>query len=271
MDNRVLIAAPTSVRHRDVIRNHWESVKSLPVDFFYLDTTPEGQKDEKFSKFMDELKAHDNVIVESMPFDFDKMSVHQWLAQARNHIREHFLACQQYTHLWFIDTDIVLPSGKDDLSVLLEADKDQIGFPYPLYAEGDWHPPNVMRHGWLVSAPDRERNGNWDFYEWNELERMPCPAKVYASGMGCLLIKRSVLEKVPFRTHPILVVGEDIWFHIEAAEKGFEAWCYHTIRPKHQNVSWKSVEKTRVDFPKDIMLVPKKVIANPKDLPEVML
>ena len=269
--NRILVGAPTSIRHSHCIEKHWESVKDLPCDFIYIDTTPEEEGHNHYQR-LKELVGDKGKVFRS-PFDLDEKSVHQWLADARNYIREYFLEHEEYTHLWYIDTDIILPCGGKNLEVLLDADKDQIGFPYSLYAksETEYHPPNVMKHGWIImdNTSTNEGRKTYDFYSWKELEELECPAKVYSTGMGCLLIKRKVLENVPFRTHPTFIVGEDIWFHTEANEKGYEAWCYHKIRPEHMNVSWKCVDPG-VDMT-DIMLVPKGVVSTPKDLPEVML
>jgi hypothetical protein len=65
--------------------------------------------------------------------------------------------------------------------------------------------------------------------------------KPYAVNLGCLLIKRNVLEKVPFRTHDTFIFGEDLWWFNEANDKRFEFWCDCRHRCLHKNTEWNSV------------------------------
>ena len=71
----------------------------------------------------------------------------------------------------------------------------------------------------------------------------PYLIKPYAVNIGCLLIKRKVLESVPFRYREDFAFGEDLWFFAEANDKKFEFWCDVSVRPIHKNTEWDSVVK----------------------------
>ena len=62
-------------------------------------------------------------------------------------------------------------------------------------------------------------------------------------GTGCLMIKKKVLEEVPFRTHDTFILGEDIWFFQECNDKKFEYWLDTTVRAKHKNTNWNIINQ----------------------------
>jgi hypothetical protein len=76
--------------------------------------------------------------------------------------------------------------------------------------------------------------------------------KPYAVNLGCLMVKRKVIEAVPFRTHETFIIGEDIWWFNEANEKRFEFWCDSSHRCIHKNTEWETVmnkcPKAKFDF-----------------------
>lgn len=91
-----------------------------------------------------------------------------------------------------------------------------------------------------MNQKNPKKNGlqyySWSWVSQNRNKLM----KVYASALGVLLVKRKVFEKVPFRTHPTFINGEDLWYYAEAANKGFEAYCL-VKRIPHKNVTWDKV------------------------------
>jgi hypothetical protein len=177
-----------------------------------------------------------------------------------------------YEFLMSLDDDVFLPTW--GIERLLSYNKDCVGFYYHIYPEAI-SVPNVLKSGEIIMGKGLE------FYSFTEIdayrdfiERMnenklsdteklliphlikdkyfPQLMKPYALGIGCLLIKKSVLEAVPFRTHDTFIFGEDLWWFNEANDKRFEFWLDCRTRCMHKNTEWDSVLKkcpnTKFDF-----------------------
>jgi len=102
------------------------------------------------------------------------------LDKARNEIIEKFLE-GDYTHLLFLDSDIILPSN---ILSLLDRDKAVVSGLYGIWKDG----MAVLN----VFNKTRERGiyRAVNYYRKGEL------IEIAACGLGCLLIKREVLEKI---------------------------------------------------------------------------
>ena len=134
-----------------------------------------------------------------------------------------------YDYLFFLDTDLMIPSKT--LKKLVEADKDiivgvylatmKVGgkagvFPV-LYDFADKGKARLMLHQEVIDDKVIEIN---------------------ASGLGCCLISKKVLEKINFRYFKESKSGEDVAFFVDAREKfGFKAFantsvkCLHMVYP----------------------------------------
>lgn len=173
----------------------------------------------------------------------------QATVKARNYFVKMALD-EGFDYLLMIDDDNPVPS--DTLKVLLEADKDvviapilarnPVGGEFPLcafYAE-----EHKLKDGRKVKLYDNIK----DFRDEGPLHQID------AGGTGCMLIKRSVLERLyekfkgevfalgdeTFEEQVIRgkkidrrTMSEDVEFCERAVEEGFEIWLDDRIRPKH--------------------------------------
>lgn len=166
---------------------------------------------------------------------YPTMSV-QPVDNARNHIVEEFLKTD-CTHLFFIDSDTIPP--KNALSKLLAADKDVISGLTP-----------------IIEHDENRKNDSNGFYRKMNVVGMndkhvneyigTVPVK--GAGGACILIKRSVFEKMKtpwyrFQYHDdngkSIIVGEDILFTAKCQELGIQPWADTSIICKHSKViSW---------------------------------
>ena len=74
-----------------------------------------------------------------------------------------------------------------------------------------------------------------------EDKKTPQLLKAHGVGIGCLMIRRDVLETVPFRTHPTYIIGEDCWFFNECEDKKIEIYLDAEIKPKHKHTHWNMI------------------------------
>jgi GT2 family glycosyltransferase len=267
---KVLVATPVSKRHEHLLDEWLESLNKLnyPIEIFLVDTTPET--DEYFKKLKTKKVKDKFIKVIRFAWDYSNHIV-QHLAYAREKIRKYFLK-NNYEFLMSLDDDIFLPAW--GIERLLSYNKDCVGFYVHIYLEPE-QVPCIFKSGEIIMGKGLE------FYSFAEIdaykdfiERMandklsdteklliphmvkdkffPQLFKPYAVNLGCLLIRRNVLEKVPFRTHDTFIFGEDLWWFNEANDKRFEFWCDCRHRCLHKNTEWNSVmskgPKTNFDF-----------------------
>lgn len=159
---------------------------------------------------------------------------HNWVVEpsglieiSRNKIITRALnSSEAWTHLWFIDTDVVPPSPHG-LYRLLKRDKDVV---LGLYAfkktPARWMIRKDYSFGsrWLPICDPREPFKFYPKYKDTLL-------KVTGGGAGCMLIKREVFEKIPepwFKVDipegGLAYTGEDIYFMEKCAKYGIESF-----------------------------------------------
>jgi len=151
------------------------------------------------------------------------------ISRARNLLAENFLTSPVFTHMLFVDCDMVW--DPDHVKKLIEADKPIVsGLYYGLNREtGEKFPTALMR---------------WDDGSYRPLHRPPKGLKkVDGVGMGLTLIKREVLEALkpdaktlwPFAETVIdgRALGEDLTFCLRAKQEGFDTWVHGDARVGH--------------------------------------
>ena len=106
------------------------------------------------------------------------------VTRARNKLVTEFLKQEQFTHLFFVDADVVF-TPEDFIRVVL-FDKDIVSAPYPIKKESAIEKGDASL-GWCVNFPI----GTIDYME-NEKGFKQCD---YA-GTGFMCIKRSVFETI---------------------------------------------------------------------------
>lgn len=137
------------------------------------------------------------------------------IANNRNTIVQKFLATD-CDYLMMIDSDIVPPPN---IMKLVDFDKDIITPLMFVYQKGELLPLFLKRH------PD----GIYDTDDYLEKTGL---TEVAATGTGCMVIKREVLEKVkyPFRNEydvdGIKTLGLDFNFCCRAKKLGYKIWVH---------------------------------------------
>ena len=267
---RVLLATPTSQRHAHLLDEWIEMLNKLnyPVDVLLIDTTPETTD---YFKIL-QSKTVQGKPIKTMRFPWNyKNHIVQHLAHVREKIRKYMLK-NGYEFLMSLDDDIFLPEW--GIERLLSYNKDCVGFYVHIY-DPEHQVPCIFKSGEIIMGAGLELysfaeiDAYKDFItrmaenKLSDNEKLLIPHivkdkffpqlfKPYAVNLGCLLIRRNVLEKVPFRTHDTFIFGEDLWWFNEANDKRFEFWCDCRHRCLHKNTEWASVmakcPKNNFDF-----------------------
>ncbi len=257
---RVLIACPTSDRHKHLLDEWLDSLDSLTyqnIDVCLIDTSEK----KSYYNLLKKKKVHGKkLIVLRHEWDNTKLHPVQMLAHAREKIRQYFLK-NDYDYIFWLDDDIFVP--RNAIQRLLSHNKDHVGF----YVHVFYKPkrvPCLLKSGDIIMGKGLNY---FSFAEINEYKAFvkkfrtktlttkekhlvpfiikdiwkPQLFKTYGVNLGCLMIKREVQEKVPFRTHPTFINGEDLWYFAEANEKHLEFWVDTDVRCRHENTEWNTI------------------------------
>lgn len=235
--SNILVGAPTSKQHDYVIDRYIENVKNFTYPNFTLMLIDNSDDSEYFMQLKEKIdKSGLHAILQKVK---PKENALETLAECRNSMIVTMLV-EGFDYFLMLDTDTLPPPNV--IERLMAHDKDIVG----LLSHGGTEEnhnvrPIVLKSGSLVKAGKR----GLDYYSWDEIDQMRGKlTKVWATSVGCLLVKRNVLEAgVRFKYTPQFHVGEDIWFFLHANAAGFEFWL-DPYRVIHENRYWQKIETT---------------------------
>ena len=232
---KVLIGSPVSDRHAYCIERYLACLDEIdyPADVLLVDNSKNMDFFNELSKIKLKTKKF-QVIRTANDIESAKMR----LVECRNILREEVI--KGYDWFLNLEQDVIPPA--DVLKKLLSHNKKAIsaiyyniftiaGKPIELPILYGWFSEDEQK--WLVEHKETLALKNPRFYEslkkegWSfenirkhfkkeEVEE-PRLLKIKACGMGCLLIHRSVLEKVAFRFNPNGF--DDVLFCLDARKK----------------------------------------------------
>src|SRR3989338_4422777 len=114
---------------------------------------------------------------------------------------------------------------------LMEHDKDVVSAmffgPHDIGGE-----VKVMPFAWVFS----KEIGDWDHTGYlldSEIWEEPNLLKIAFAGMGCILIKRKVLEKIEFHYSLEMDAWDDRWLGVDVWANGFEFYLDNSVKCKH--------------------------------------
>lgn len=161
----------------------------------------------KYDHYIDLVFGKEDNIPTSINNKSDK---YQNICDKHNHARSLVLN-NNYDAVLFVENDMIIP--EDTLDKLINADADVA---YGLY---------ISRHGWRrwlafdsisdIAGVSFSQNINKAKERWGQV------VNTQGVGMGCTLIKRNVLEKIEFRTHPDNMVADDWMFALDCKQLEF--------------------------------------------------
>lgn len=149
----------------------------------------------------------------------------QYSHMAENALVTDFLNTE-CTHLFMTEQDMILPH--DTLVKLVEDDKDMVSGVYFLRAERPEYlgKPCLYKRP-IASLSDKAIGSNE--YAQTPVTLFPTDEifPVDCAGVGCVLIKRHVLEtmKYPWFDLSATRYGSDMYFYKHAADAGFQLWA----------------------------------------------
>lgn len=158
------------------------------------------------------------------------------IATCRNKAVAAFLQYKQFSHLLFVDDDVIVPPNTvvDLVETASQPDRAIVAGPYPSVKF------TTSRHAYLYVAVTKLQSGLATWYEdWPEgIE------EVGGAGTGCLLIARSVFgvlgypwfrwpERLDEATGTVQCISDDMDFCDRAGKAGFRIWADGRVRCGH--------------------------------------
>jgi hypothetical protein len=228
---KILLAAPTS-KHKDYCFQEWaKHVKSLTydIDVIIIDNTKDGGK------------YRDNVISKQFPSahvePMEGEDSYNLICRCQNMIRAYMLN-KGYDYLFMLESDQFPPLNV--VEYLLKFDVQVSSLPYFIgTAFGSKLLQNEMEEfGVYRSAiiPPQEKI----FFDWTGEFKTK-----FNHGIGCMLIKRSIMERLKFRVDPTndIEAHSDVYFHDDLRRMGVSSFISERYFCHHENASWFNILK----------------------------
>tara|TARA_Y100000114_G_scaffold156344_1_gene183216 strand:+ start:3099 stop:3854 length:756 start_codon:yes stop_codon:yes gene_type:complete len=165
------------------------------------------------------------------PRKHEKLLFH--INDSHNQCRD-FLLKNNYDYMFHLETDLFPPI--DVIERLMFHDRDVISGTYDIFhgeerklmiQEDEEYDKSIRSYRKISYAEERESlfyNGKIN--------------KVYHAGIGCVLIKKHVIEKIPFRIVDNTMFHSDTWFSTDLSNLDIPYFVDSTIMCKHKNFTW---------------------------------
>jgi len=149
---------------------------------------------------------------------------------------------EDYTHILFIDSDILWTY--QDFEKLLNADKQIISGAYMKDERGNLACA-LLHEDWKRHVP-----GSLISLTLKDIEGKTQPIEVVSGALGFQLVQNGVFEKLPqpyfacapvdlYRNGDKYLIGEDVWFSLQAARADIKSWCHpEVILPHVKRSAW---------------------------------
>lgn len=156
---------------------------------------------------------------------------------AENTLVQEVLANPDFTHIFMTEIDMILPH--DAIAKLVALDKDMASGLYFLRSdlpEGRGQPCLYKRAPGMTLEDAQKEYSEYLHTPVSLFPQME-PFPVDCAGLGCVLVKREVFEKLPrpwfdLRAGDKVSVGygSDIYFYKHARDHGFQLWVDPTVQ-----------------------------------------
>lgn len=225
---KILVGCPTSDYKSYCLNEYAAGVKAIQGTFDVL--VVDNSATDAYAKEI----ANVGLPVVRGPF---KEKARDRIVACRNVLRQKVLD-EGYDWFFSLEQDVIPPA--DVLERLLAAKKKIISGVYTkdynLVKDGKKVGHVVKPLLWMI------HNGKQTQLEMEDLK----PARVqqvFATGLGCMLIHRSVLETIPFRWDEKFKGFDDVFFCADAQQAGFGVFTDTSILCEHLEMSWEGIEK----------------------------
>ncbi|MSR86535.1 glycosyltransferase family 2 protein [Candidatus Woesearchaeota archaeon] len=217
---KVLVAAPICEWYEYCFPEFARALRSLTYprkDIFFVDNSPG-------------MRFYQRVLTSG--FSVEKSEhlhrIRDMVTRDHNRIRQKVLD-EDYDYLLILDQDVIPPP--DVIEKLMAHDKDVVSGMYFGHHDIGNGEVKVMPFAWAFSKEHKDWN-NTGYLLDSEMWADHLLTIAFA-GMGCILFKRKVLEKIEFRYSLEMDAWDDRWLGVDVWDKGFEFYLDTSVKCKH--------------------------------------
>lgn len=227
---KILVAAPTAFYKEYIFLDWLLHVSNLSYPNYDILVVDNSHNEEYY-------QAYKNMGINILHVNPKGKTSTEYITESQSIIRDFFLK-QKYTYLMSIEVDIFPP--RNIIEKLLSNNKDIVSVPYFI---GFGKQSNLITH-YLRNVGIKEiEHYNPDFLE--QFKRYNGKVnQCFSTGIGCSLIKRKVIKKIPFRFEKGKKYHSDTYFAIDLFNNQIPNYIDTSIVIKHYNSDW----ATNADF-----------------------
>jgi hypothetical protein len=230
MNPKILIIAPTSI-YKDYILLEWylwiSSLTYKNYDILICDNSLD-------TSYYQKLKAMDMPVIHCSPIG---KTPREYIADSLNQLRNHFLK-GDYEVMVIVEVDVFPP--RNFTEKLLCENKDMISAPF-FY---DFGPKsNILL--WYFAQTGILNEHDKPIFTTHKADFMQGlnfmdgeVNQIYQSGIGCTMLKRKVVEKIPFRWEHGKPEFPDSFLYADALKAPFFNYMDTSFLCKHYNSDW---------------------------------
>lgn len=221
---KILLAAPTST-YKDYIFLEWylhaSTLTYSNYDLLIVDNSRDKTYHEKLKKMG----------INTLWVNPEGKSCKDYVCESQNMLRDYFLE-HDYDYYFSLEVDVFPP--RNIIEKLLCAKKQVISATY-FWDFGKNSKPLII----YFKQDENEVYRNYYADMSTGLEVVNGEViQVYAAGIGCMLIERSVLEKIKFRIDPKIDAHSDTPFYMDLYKNKIANYMDTSIVCKHYNSDW---------------------------------
>ena len=229
---KILVGCPTSDHKAYCLDAYLTTVKALSYPNYNLLLVDNSKKEDYFKLLKDK-----GVPVLRTPH---YTTARERIVESRNLLRKKALE-GDYDYLLSLEQDVIPP--KDILEQLLSHKKPVItGIYYMHYT--------VKQQGKIIGKKvlpllyQRKDEEHLIQLQPEEVEGNHL-LEITATGLGCILIHKDILEKTPFRYEEEKLVFDDIWFCQDLEKEGVQLYVATSVKCKHltTEMNWNKIKK----------------------------
>jgi hypothetical protein len=232
-DSQILLAAPVN-EYKNYILPEWLSyLETIKGDFDVL--LIDNSKNPEYHKTLPTDKFKRKITIRYTDPGTD--TAQQFILRSRNMIRNHFLN-GGYTHLFSLECDVFPPT--DVIERLLKHNKPIVSGWYFIEQKEKSHPLFVMANILTISGVFNLFVCSFTHSFLLITGRL---VQTIGNGIGCTLILREVIERIPFRLNPNDNGFDDAFFNQDLWMKGIDHFCDTSLFCEHKNLDWSLVKE----------------------------
>lgn len=230
---KILVGCPTSDHKAYCLAQYVASVRALTYPYHDVLLVDNSQTFE----YMKKITSY-NICVIKTPY---LPSARERIVLSRNLLRKKMIE-EGYDYFLSLEQDVLPP--KDIIERLLQHKKPVVTgvyyMEYDLKKDGQVVGKKILPLLYKV-AHDHDLLTQLT----PEDVEQPCLLQIAASGLGCMLIHRSVLEKISFRFVADKLVFDDIWFCQDLEREHIPLYTDTSVKCKHlmRAMDWNALQK----------------------------